>query len=119
MFPLFKVFRRSGMYLNEYQREARKTAIYKSRIYPFLALAEEAGEVAGKIAKKLRKEGHNFHLTDSERWGVIDELGDVLWQLSACCEELKIPLGDVATINLDKLRSRAERNVLEGKGDNR
>ena len=45
------------MDLNDYQKAARRTAIYADHhrvIYPALGLASEAGEVAGKIKKVLR-----------------------------------------------------------------
>jgi hypothetical protein len=45
------------MRFDDYQRMARRTAVYADRdrvIYPALGLASEAGEVAGKIKKVLR-----------------------------------------------------------------
>jgi hypothetical protein len=45
------------MRFDDYQKAARRTAIYADRhrvIYPVLGLASEAGEVAGKIKKVLR-----------------------------------------------------------------
>jgi hypothetical protein len=46
------------MTFNEYQRKARRTAVYPNidanLDYPALGLAEEAGEVAGKNLEKLR-----------------------------------------------------------------
>jgi NTP pyrophosphatase (non-canonical NTP hydrolase) len=47
------------------------------------------------------------------------ELGDILWYLSAVATDLGIDLDDVATTNYEKLKSRQERNVLQGSGDNR
>jgi NTP pyrophosphatase (non-canonical NTP hydrolase) len=48
-----------------------------------------------------------------------DELGDVLWYLSALATELDTNLSSVADKNIQKLFSRKERGVLKGSGDNR
>lgn len=108
------------MSLNEYQERAEKYAAYQHapehhgvNLYPFMALAEEAGEVAGKVAKALRKGG------PIDAGAVEVELGDVLWQVAACANELGVTLGDVATLNLAKLGSRASRGVIVGEGDDR
>jgi hypothetical protein len=42
-----------------------------------------------------------------------------LWYLSALSTDLEISLEDVAITNYEKLKSRQERNVLTGSGDNR
>ena len=47
------------------------------------------------------------------------ELGDVLWYLSAVANDLGIDLQSVAERNIKKLKSRQERGVLGGSGDNR
>ena len=82
-------------------------------MYPFLALAEEAGEVAGKIAKAMRK--GDF----IDRDAVALELGDVLWQVAACADELGIGLDDVALRNLNKLLARQKAGTIVGEGDDR
>ncbi len=80
-------------------------------------LAEEAGEAAGKFKRIFRDD--NGELTEERRQEIIAELGDVLWYVAAMCEELSIPMSEVATRNIRKLQSRKERNVLHGSGDNR
>lgn len=46
------------MTINEYQEKAVSFAQYGGNaMYPALGLAEEAGEVAGKVAKFIRKHG--------------------------------------------------------------
>ncbi len=105
-----------GMEFNEYQTEARKTAVYPPDVglqYTALGLAGEAGEVANKVKKVLRGDG----AIDTK--AVQGELGDVLWYISNLATELGIKLDDIANDNLAKLRDRMARGVLKGSGDNR
>jgi len=104
------------MDMNEYQDKAYAFAKYKNSLYPFMALGEEAGEVLGKLAKALRKTG-DWREADKEE--VKKELGDVLWQLSACAMELGFTLEDIAVTNINKLSDRQDRGVIVGEGDNR
>jgi NTP pyrophosphatase (non-canonical NTP hydrolase) len=104
------------MNFNEYQSEARKTAIYPPEaktIYPALGLVSEAGEVAGKIKKYIR-DGHEL---DEE--AVMHELGDVLWYVAALAHDLGYDLQTVAAYNINKLKSRQDRGALSGSGDYR
>ncbi len=82
-----------------------------------LGLANEVGEVAGKIKKIFRDRGGE--ITDADRRALMLELGDVLWYLAELCTRLGIALDDVAAANLEKLRGRAERGTLRGDGDER
>jgi len=109
------------MTFEEYQNKSRETAIYPSLgsnfIYPTLGLVGESGEVAEKIKKILRdKEGV---INEDSRKEIAKELGDVLWYLAQLSSELNLSLDDVAKMNIEKLSSRKERNVLSGDGDNR
>jgi len=104
-----------------YQRESRKTAVYpgigNDFIYPTLGLAGESGEVAEKIKKVIRDKKS---IVDAETKSEIGkELGDVLWYLSQLATELGLDLSEIAEGNIEKLRSRMERNRLHGEGDNR
>jgi NTP pyrophosphatase (non-canonical NTP hydrolase) len=47
------------------------------------------------------------------------ELGDVLWYVAQLASELGFSLDEIAQANLDKLASRAARNVIAGSGDHR
>jgi hypothetical protein len=152
---------------DKYQAEAMSFAIYKNNKYPTIALIEEIGEVAGKVAKYLRGD----QALDVP--GLQKEIGDVIWCMAAVCREGKtylsysmnivcvdlvesvaqaVPLTDLveqlnhsigksntmlltslseiarycdttleecAEMNLAKLRSRKERDVIKGDGDNR
>jgi len=102
------------MTFDEYQEFARTTAIYPTDskvIYPTLGLCGEAGEVAEKVKKHMR-DGKTLV-------GVGLELGDVLWYISALADDLGVTLEEVAQANVDKLKSRMERNKIKGDGDNR
>jgi len=108
------------MRFEEYQVEARKTAQYPvighSIVYPALGLAGESGEVADKVKKLFRDHGGDLNRC---RLDLIFELGDVLWYLSALCDELDITLAEVAQYNISKLQSRLNRGVIGGEGDHR
>ncbi|WCM39583.1 nucleoside triphosphate pyrophosphohydrolase family protein [Thermus antranikianii] len=108
------------MTLNEYQQEAKKTALYPEAyrlLYPTLGLAGEAGELANKVKKILRDHGGN--LNQATREDLVAELGDVLWYVAQLATDLGVSLEEVAQGNLAKLRSRLERGKLGGSGDNR
>lgn len=106
---------------NEYQRESRKTwnlvLTDHPIVYPTLGLANEAGEVAGKVKKIFRDKGGQ--VSEQDRQALKQELGDVLWYLAQICTELDLTLEEVAEANLEKLFSRLERNQIRGDGDNR
>jgi NTP pyrophosphatase (non-canonical NTP hydrolase) len=104
-----------------YQRESRKTwgviAMDHPIVYPTLGLANEAGEVAGKIKKIFRDRGGM--IGEEDRQALKHELGDVLWYLTQICTELNLTLEEVAAANLEKLFSRLERGQIRGDGDER
>ena len=109
------------MQANEYQTGALRTAIYPNMgsnfIYPALGLVGEAGEVAEKV-KKIIRDGDGT-LTDPDREKIAKELSDVCWYVAVLAYELDYNLEEILQMNLDKLRSRQERGVLSGSGDNR
>ena len=99
------------MNFEEYQSEASQTAHYPRRLdnleYPTLGLAGEAGEVAN-IVKKIQRD-HGGVINDEIRAKLKDELGDVLWYISACADELGLALDEIAVYNVDKLAKRHHR----------
>jgi len=99
------------MKFEEYQTEAKQTALYPRRLenleYPTLGLAGEAGEVAN-IVKKIQRDFDGV-ITDEVRLKLKDELGDVLWYISACADELGLTLQEIAEFNVDKLAKRHNR----------
>lgn len=107
--------------LNEYQKIASTTDCYPKNdfniMYKALGLTGEAGEVADKIKKVYRDRDGKF--TDEDRRAIAKELGDVLWYLSQIALNLGYELNEIANVNIIKLKSRQERNLIHGEGDNR
>ncbi len=104
------------MNFNDYQSQAmvfRKPSA--DNIYAVLGLAEEAGEVAGKMAK-ARRDGAEPEVL---RNMMQKELGDVLWMCAAIAQDFGLSLSYVAEQNLEKLNSRLARGTISGSGDNR
>lgn len=106
------------MTLNEYQESTPVTISPKSDVpgaYHALALNGEAGELAEKI-KKYWRDRTPF---ESTQQAIKNELGDVLWYVSAVARDWGLTLEQVAQGNLDKIASRKQRGVQHGSGDNR
>ena len=102
----------------EYQTEARKTAWYDPALkitYTTMGLVGEAGELANKVKKILRGDTNRQELID----GIRGEMGDVLWYLSALADDIGVDLSEIADENIQKLRSRQQRDKIKGGGDNR
>lgn len=109
----------AGLTFAAYQQKALSTAVYDPQhnvIYPALGLANEAGEVLGKIKKVLRDNDGEFaeYIDD-----IAAELGDVLWYIATLADDLGIELPYIAQANLNKLSLRQERGTLQGSGDDR
>ena len=114
------------MNFDEYQKWTKTTAVYRSPSYPQLALAEEVGELLGKIAKFERDVQFSTlpreHYEEKKAALIADvrkEAGDVLWQLARVLDDMGISLASAAQGNVDKLESRKMRNVISGSGDDR
>ena len=108
------------MTIQTYQDEALSTAIYgegQKIIYPVLGINGEAGEIAEKIKKILRDKSGEF--SDESKQEILKEIGDVLWYCNALCRDLGFTLEDAMILNIEKLKSRRERNMIHGSGDNR
>ena len=102
--------------LDQYQEQAKATAVYpyeKADQYLIAGLAGEVGELASIFAKHWRGDGDLNH--DHAK----AELGDVLWFVAMLTEWLDTDLSEVAQGNLDKLADRANRGKLKGNGDDR
>lgn len=81
--------------------------------YVVLNLVGEVGELYSKLAKGIRDEKQPEHME------LKKELGDILWMLSALCDDLNTTLEEVAALNIEKLSKRAGNQTLQGSGDNR
>ena len=106
------------MEFNDYQNQAKNTAIYpkdKAVVYPALGLAGEAGEVANKVKKVLR-DGTEIKEVSKD---IASEIGDCLWYISVLASDIGWVLESIAKLNLEKLTDRANRGKLSGSGDNR
>lgn len=114
-------YERDIMHFESYQKEAAKFAVYEASIYPFLGLAEEVGEFIGLVAKEQRGDDMiaRYGSEDNLTLTIMKEMGDILWMLANCAEELNLNLGDVAELNLQKLADRKKRDVIKGAGDSR
>lgn len=106
--------------LEDYQMFVRQTKVYDKEynlVYPVLGLVNEAGEVAGKVKKLMRDD--NGQLTQERFSEIVDELGDVLWYITATADDLGITISDVFYLNYQKITSRKQRGMIKGSGDNR
>lgn len=110
------------MTLNEYQEAAHVTS-HNTQIagngwlYPAIGLANESGELLGKIKKVYRDNGGV--IGNTRRTEMAAELGDILWYMAELATQLDFDLADIAAGNLTKLADRANRGVIGGGGDNR
>ena len=119
------------MTATEYEQQAHRTIAghaAENISYLGFGLMAEAGEVADKIAKAVRRgdieinnngitfvRGNCFQFTD----GLVSELGDALWFVAMIARHLGVSLEEVMRRNLDKLADRQNRGVIIGDGDNR
>ena len=67
-------------------------------------LTEEAGEVAGLMKRVLRNYPADRARCTKDKF--IEELGDVLWYLAACCETQGTSLDEIWEYNKQKLKER-------------
>lgn len=75
----------SVLTFNEYQRQARKMAIYKDTRYLPFALIGEVGELSEHVAKMYRGDYAEINMDFCKR-----ELGDILWMLANIASEYDI-----------------------------
>lgn len=104
------------MNFDQYQEQAALTAIYPTSadvMYPLLGLVSEVGEFSGKIKKSIR-DG-----TEIDNTMLGAELGDILWYVAALATDCGWSLDEIARNNIQKLKDRQARGVIQGSGDNR
>jgi NTP pyrophosphatase (non-canonical NTP hydrolase) len=117
-----KEFSESNNAFDQYEKAVMSLAFYPKRgsgdlSYPMLGLNGEAGEAAEHWKKALRDDGGRLDL--GRKLNIMKELGDQLWYITACAEEMGFTLREVAEMNQEKLFDRARRGELSGSGDAR
>jgi NTP pyrophosphatase (non-canonical NTP hydrolase) len=103
------------MDFNDYQKLAQQTAIYTDPMYPVTSLMIEAAEAADLFVKPLLR-GDDVEI---DKVKVVSELGDVLWNLANMAADQGLKLEDIAIFNVEKLKSRQARGVIQGSGGDR
>lgn len=95
---------------DEYQELALRTASKESLVdertmlnAAALGLNGEAGEIADHV-KKVMFHGHP--LDDDTKDKIAKEIGDILWYCAMGARGIGVSLGDIAQMNVDKLKKR-------------
>lgn len=100
----------------DYQKQAKTTfATDSSMAVIALGVAGEAGEVADLVKKIVGHKITTYKGKDALE-ALSDELGDVLWYISAMCTYLGINMSDVALNNIKKLQERYPNGFVTGGG---
>ena len=103
-------------FLEEHPNTPKDVKLLMAVAYDGLGLGE-AGEVQGKIKKIIRDNGGL--ITKESKYEIAKELGDTLYYIASMADNLGIPLEDIATMSVEKIRDRYSRGTLRGSGDNR
>lgn len=102
--------------IDEYQTLAKRTAgdfgSWENRIvYGATLLAEEAGEVLGKVRKQV------YHQYKRDSAAIKDEIGDALWAIAYLSWQLGYSLSEIAGDNIEKLKKRYPDKWVPGGGN--
>jgi NTP pyrophosphatase (non-canonical NTP hydrolase) len=81
-----------------------------------LGLNGEAGEIADHV-KKVMFHGHP--LDDATRDKIAKEIGDILWYCAMGARGLGLGLGEIAEMNVEKLRKRYPEGFSSARSLNR
>ncbi len=87
-------------------------------LYLSNTIAEEAGEICGKV-KKLHRDDRTTTEIANRKDAIKQEMGDLLYYLSRMAMQLGTSLEHIAQMNHDKLADRYARGVIKGTGDER
>ncbi|MEL0658671.1 MazG nucleotide pyrophosphohydrolase domain-containing protein [Psychromonas arctica] len=106
------------MELDEYQQRAVDTTHFKlkednGKFITLMGLAGEVGELATEYKKQLR-DGEGYTVFKDK---LTEELGDILWYLSAIAEHEDLKLNDIAESNLHKTEDRWKDNAILSSSD--
>lgn len=110
------------MTFDEYQKQALTTAennyepLMEKTIWA-MGVAGEAGEVVEKWKKIVAYD--DGKPTQEQLDELAKELSDVVWYIAVMAHSLGFSFEDVMQRNVEKLKSRKQRNIIKGRGDNR
>jgi NTP pyrophosphatase (non-canonical NTP hydrolase) len=107
--------------IKDFENYQQKTSTFmlnssKNPQYLFTGLAGETGEVCSLYAKMVRDGVEDFELFGDK---LSKEIGDVLFFCSELATYYGMSLQEIAEGNIAKLKSRQERGVIGGQGDDR
>ena len=110
------------MTFNEYQKEALKTAAVNpdplmNKTIWAMGVSGEAGEVLEKWKKIVAYD--KGEVSPEKLSELSKEMGDVVWYIAVFAASLGLSFQSLMDQNVEKLKSRKERNVIMGRGDNR
>lgn len=112
------------MNITEYEKKARKYAMYPYKtnmsvgiMYNALKLSGEVGELNDKLGKCISDS--NGEISPELLKEIEKEMGDILWHYFALMYDLGLSINHITRVNIDKLESRRLRNKMAGSGDNR
>lgn len=97
----------------EYQNEAKETIQQyldddtANLVIPYLGIIGESGSVITELKKKLR-DGDAYNNFSNK---LKEELGDVLWYVSAIATQNGLSLEEIATANLHKIHDRFSEEI--------
>ena len=88
--------------MDEYMKFQKSTEVKDFDLeYMTIGLGGEVGEVLNEI-KKLERDDNNI-LTPQRKLKIIEEMGDVLWYISAMCNRLDTNFNELMKHNKNKL----------------
>jgi len=87
-----------------YQREAYRTAGHDSHSEGLCAVGLGVAGEAGEVADYLKKVLLHGHTLDKDK--LVKELGDVMWYIALAASIIDVPLSEIASRNIEKLRKR-------------
>lgn len=108
-----KCTNRVAQYIADVKYEPELHTMIGELLNGALGLSGEAGEVADMIKK------HIFHGHDLKSDDLIKELGDVCWYLALLCHAIDVPLEEVMSRNIEKLKKRYPEGFSESASINR
>ena len=76
----------------------------RTLLHTAIALGAETGEVQSIIEKAYRTNSGN--LSGVDRWNLIDEIGDVMWECDLICQLIDVDTSIVFQKNITKLKER-------------